>query len=293
MIRKYEVMYILDQDVKDAKEIQDKLHGLLAEGGKIVESADWGLMDFAYEINHKKKGFYSVVIVETTAEAIAEFKRVSGIDKNVVRTLVLNTENVQNYEQTTKLSKTDMTKFEEERRERKNNFVKRPFNKFDGENKFENRSTTDQAGAKKPFTPNATAKVAAKPEVNVEESKVFLAQVQAKYNAQLEAEAATKKAAYAAHEAELASITDEAEKAAKQAAYESKKSAHKALSAEERAKLDGSDSIDEPRNELQKHANALRSLVPSSEKALHTVNLRDMTKKELIKYMQKVTKVLK
>ncbi|WP_027063520.1 30S ribosomal protein S6 [Mesoplasma seiffertii] len=127
MIRKYEIMYILDQDVKDAKELSDKLNGILAEGGKIVESKDLGLMNFAYEINHKKKGFYTVVIVEATTAAVAEFERVAGIDKNVVRTLVLNTENLQNYEQTTELSKTDMTKFEEERRERRN--FKKPFNK--------------------------------------------------------------------------------------------------------------------------------------------------------------------
>ncbi|AUF83895.1 30S ribosomal protein S6 [Mesoplasma syrphidae] len=127
MIRKYEIMYILDQDVKDAKELSDKLNGILAEGGKIIESKDLGLMNFAYEIDHKKKGFYTVVIVEATTAAVAEFERVAGIDRNVVRTLVLNTENLQNYEQTTELSKTDMTKFEEERRERRN--FKKPFNK--------------------------------------------------------------------------------------------------------------------------------------------------------------------
>ncbi|WP_051350859.1 30S ribosomal protein S6 [[Acholeplasma] multilocale] len=127
MIRKYEIMYILDQDVTDAVALQTKLNNILASDGKIIESEEWGLMDFAYEINHKKKGIYSVVIVETSTAAVAEFERVAGIEKHVVRTLVLNTENVQNYEQTTKLSKTDMTKFEEERRERRN--FKKPFNK--------------------------------------------------------------------------------------------------------------------------------------------------------------------
>ncbi|WP_084323924.1 30S ribosomal protein S6 [Mesoplasma photuris] len=127
MIRKYEIMFIIDQDVQNVKETSDKLVNILAEGGKVLEIADWGLMDFAYEINHKKKGHYSVVIVETTSEAVAEMERIAGIDKAVVRTLVLNTENVQDYIQSTVLSKTDMTKFEEERRERRN--FKKPFNK--------------------------------------------------------------------------------------------------------------------------------------------------------------------
>lgn len=65
------------------------------------------------------------------------------------------------------------------------------------------------------------------------------------------------------------------------------------LSAEERAKLDGSDSIDEARYELQKHANALRTHAIKNQyrKSLQEVNLRDMTKKELVVYMKKVQKV--
>ncbi|ACU78404.1 30S ribosomal protein S6 [Mycoplasma mycoides] len=125
MIKKYEVMYILDQDVKDTKELVTKLDAILAENGKILESNDLGLLDFTYEINHKKKGFYHVVIVEATTQAIKEFERIAKIDKNVVRTLVLNTENIQNYEQSVVLSKTDMTKYEEEQREKKN--FRKPF----------------------------------------------------------------------------------------------------------------------------------------------------------------------
>lgn len=106
MIRKYEVMYILDQDLKDTKELSTKLDNILTEGGKMIKSNDLGLIDFAYEINHKKKGFYRVVIVEATSAAIKEFERVAKIDKNVVRTLVLNTENNKNYEESVELSKT-------------------------------------------------------------------------------------------------------------------------------------------------------------------------------------------
>nr|VZR96852.1 30S ribosomal protein S6 [Mycoplasma feriruminatoris] len=55
MIKKYEVMYILDQDVKDTKELVTKLDAILAEGGQILEASDLGLLDFTYEINHKKR----------------------------------------------------------------------------------------------------------------------------------------------------------------------------------------------------------------------------------------------
>lgn len=131
-MRKYEIMYILDQDTDEntIKSVRSKLEGILtSNGGKIEEQSEWGLMDFAYEINHKKKGYYFVLIVETIAENIAEFQRVAKIDKNVVREMVINTEKEQEYVQSVQLSKTDMTKFEEERRERKNfkrNFNNRP-----------------------------------------------------------------------------------------------------------------------------------------------------------------------
>ncbi|WP_339020940.1 30S ribosomal protein S6 [Spiroplasma endosymbiont of Atherix ibis] len=117
MIRKYEIMYIIDQDTIDVKAVQKKLHDvLIANGGEILESEDWGLKDFAYLIKKKRKGYYSVVIVETDSANINEFERISRIDKNVVRYQVINTENEKKYIQSTKLSKTDMSKFKEEKK---------------------------------------------------------------------------------------------------------------------------------------------------------------------------------
>ncbi|WP_339034185.1 30S ribosomal protein S6 [Spiroplasma endosymbiont of Cantharis rufa] len=117
MIRKYEIMYIIDQDVTDIKAVQKKLHDILTNnGGKILESEDWGLKDFAYVIKKKKKGYYTIVIAETDSANINEFERVSRIDKNVVRYQVINTENEKRYIQSTKFSKTDMSKFKEEKK---------------------------------------------------------------------------------------------------------------------------------------------------------------------------------
>ncbi|KAF5271428.1 hypothetical protein FQR65_LT17606 [Abscondita terminalis] len=65
------------------------------------------------------KGFYGVFITETLDENIVEFRRVTGIDKNVVRTLIINTDSEMNYIQSTKYAKTDMAQYKEERPERK------------------------------------------------------------------------------------------------------------------------------------------------------------------------------
>ncbi|ATI74189.1 hypothetical protein [Mesoplasma florum] len=64
------------------------------------------------------------------------------------------------------------------------------------------------------------------------------------------------------------------------------------LSVIERSKIDGSLNINEERYELQKYSNKLRSIAIEKNfpKKLQEINLRDLTKKELIKYMTLVTK---
>ncbi|WP_369689472.1 PTS transporter subunit EIIC [Williamsoniiplasma luminosum] len=62
--------------------------------------------------------------------------------------------------------------------------------------------------------------------------------------------------------------------------------AHAKLNVKERAKIDGSANITEPRSELQKYASALREQAEQQGIKLRDVNLRDMTKKELILYMK-------
>lgn len=115
-MKKYEIMYILDADLQDVKATQTKIEGILtANGGKIVEKEEWGIKEFAFKIKHKTKGFYGVLITETSVENINEFRRIERIDKNIVRAMVINTELEKNYIQSTKLSKTDMAKFKEER----------------------------------------------------------------------------------------------------------------------------------------------------------------------------------
>lgn len=146
MLKKYEIMYILDENTKEVAETQAKLNNILTtNGGSIIESEDWGLMNFSYEINHKKKGFYFVVVVNTTIESVNEFERISKIDKHVIRTMVLNTENIKNYVQSTKLSKTDMTKFEEERREKR--MFKKPFNRANQTTFKKPVSTTEETNS--------------------------------------------------------------------------------------------------------------------------------------------------
>ncbi|ATQ35243.1 30S ribosomal protein S6 [Mesoplasma entomophilum] len=271
MLRKYEAMFILDQDTQDVNALSSRMIDIISKDGKVIEKNDLGLIEFAYKINHKKKGHYFVVIVEASAEAIKEFERIANIEKNVVRTLIINTENEQGYEQSVQLSKTDMTKFEEERkakRDFKKPFVKKEFTKPTEKRTFEKplESTTEVKAAK------------VVEEVSHEEAHDFVSKMEEKYKAHL--------AETVEEHVEEVEVNETKTTAKKEAAPK--------MSAAERAKVDGSHNIDEERYELQKYSNKLRSVAieKNLSKKLQEVNLRDLTKKELIEYMRKVRAAL-
>lgn len=288
MLRKYEAMFILDQDTQDINALSSRMIDIISKDGKVIEKNDLGLIEFAYKINHKKKGHYFVVIVEATAEDIKEFKRIANIEKNVVRTLIINTENEQNYEQSVKLSKTDMTKFEEERRAKrdfKKPFVKKEFSKPTEKRTFE-KSVEEKPEVKVEAVKAAEAKPAKASkvveEVSHEEAHDFVLKMEAKYKAHLNET--------------IEEHTEEVEEVKKESKTTTtvKKEAALKMSAAERAKVDGSHNIDEERYELQKYSNKLRSVAIEKNlpKKIQEVNLRDLTKKELIEYMRKVRAAL-
>ena len=60
-MKKYEIMYIVNASLDDAafKTVSDRLHATITEnGGSIDKVDDWGVKEFAYEIDHMKKGHY-------------------------------------------------------------------------------------------------------------------------------------------------------------------------------------------------------------------------------------------
>ncbi len=85
---KYEVMYIVNASVEDEKRVAliDSIHAIITDnGGTIVKADEWGMREFAYEINHMTRGYYVVTTYEAGNEAVAEFDRLMRINQNVVR----------------------------------------------------------------------------------------------------------------------------------------------------------------------------------------------------------------
>ena len=94
-MKKYEIMYIINASLDEAQftAVQDRLHQTITNNqGTIDNVDDWGIKEFAYEIDHMKKGDYVVINVTANNEGIAEFQRLSRISNNVVRIMVVKTE---------------------------------------------------------------------------------------------------------------------------------------------------------------------------------------------------------
>ena len=94
-MKKYEIMYILKANLEDAKrqETMDALHTIITSNNGTIDNVDeWGLREFAYEINKEKKGYYVVIKVTANNEGISEFDRLARINNNVVRFLIVKEE---------------------------------------------------------------------------------------------------------------------------------------------------------------------------------------------------------
>ena len=91
-MRKYEIMYIVNASLEEAARttVMDDLHKIITDHEGTIDKIDeWGVKEFAYEINHMTKGYYVVVNVTATPEGIAEFDRLTRINTNVVRYLTV------------------------------------------------------------------------------------------------------------------------------------------------------------------------------------------------------------
>ena len=94
-MRKYEVMYIIKESVETEKrgELMNQIAGFLTNNGAVITKTDeWGMRDFAYEIDDMKKGYYIVLKFEADNAAVKEFDRLMSINVNVVRFMITRDE---------------------------------------------------------------------------------------------------------------------------------------------------------------------------------------------------------
>ena len=86
-MRAYELMVIHDGDLDD-QQVQEALKGVrsrIEEVGTIANVDFWGRRKFAYEINHKTEGYYSVIELLAEGGAMDPVERALRIADDVVR----------------------------------------------------------------------------------------------------------------------------------------------------------------------------------------------------------------
>ncbi len=91
-MRKYEIMYILRSNLEQEaikEEVEAAKNIITSNNSKVVDVKEWGLRELAYEIEHNKKGYYVVMNVEATKEAINEFNRIAGYSEKIIRHIVV------------------------------------------------------------------------------------------------------------------------------------------------------------------------------------------------------------
>lgn len=95
-MRKYEIMFIVKPDVEEAemKKIVDDMKKVLETNkAKVLDLKEMGQKDLAYEMNKYKTGYYFLFTIETEKDdATKEFDRLSLINENILRHLIVRVE---------------------------------------------------------------------------------------------------------------------------------------------------------------------------------------------------------
>lgn len=89
---KYEIMFIVRPDLeKDAtaKVVKEFEKVLTSNKANILSSKEIGGQELAYEINGHKTGYYYLINVEATTEAINEFNRLATLSEDVIRHIII------------------------------------------------------------------------------------------------------------------------------------------------------------------------------------------------------------
>ena len=89
----YETVFILNPVLSDdqIKETVKKYEDILvSNGAKMISKEDWGLKKLAYEIQHKKSGFYHLFEFTAPGEAIQPFEIEFRRDERIMRYLTVS-----------------------------------------------------------------------------------------------------------------------------------------------------------------------------------------------------------
>ena len=91
-MRDYEVMFIIDPALEDAKKdaTVETVQTIIAADGEVTKVDVWGMRKLAYPIEKKEEGYYVVLEFQAAPELPKELNRRLRISDDVMRHLVIN-----------------------------------------------------------------------------------------------------------------------------------------------------------------------------------------------------------
>ncbi len=88
----YEHIFLARQDLAQAQvdTLTEDAGKIIADnGGKVVETENWGLKSLAYKIQKNRKAHFVMMRLDTPAAAVAELERQTRINEDVVRYMTI------------------------------------------------------------------------------------------------------------------------------------------------------------------------------------------------------------
>lgn len=95
--RFYETVFIARQDLseKQVKDLTKDLEKIVTEnGGKVANTEQWGLKNFAYKIRKNRKGHYVLFHLDAQPAAVHELERQMRLNEDVLRYLTTKIEEI-------------------------------------------------------------------------------------------------------------------------------------------------------------------------------------------------------
>lgn len=88
----YECVFIARQDVSatQVESLTEAYTNIIGEnGGKVAKTEYWGLKNLTYRIKKNRKGHYVLMNLDAPYPAVAEMERQMGLNEDVLRTLTI------------------------------------------------------------------------------------------------------------------------------------------------------------------------------------------------------------
>lgn len=92
-MNKYEIMFIVKTTLDEAtvkKTVKDLESIITTMKGKVIDTKDMGQRELAYPIKKEISGFYYVLTVEASNDALNELDRKARINENIIRHQVIS-----------------------------------------------------------------------------------------------------------------------------------------------------------------------------------------------------------